>query len=79
MNKKNIEIINVEVWKKFEHEGQYYYIEVFYYIDGTVQAFANKKPDKVQHISEEFPIGIGRDEHDSTKAAIQAIYNIANQ
>jgi hypothetical protein len=52
------------------------YIEVFHYIDGTIHAFANQKPGKVQHISEEFPIGIGRDDHDATRAAIQAINNI---
>lgn len=79
MNKKNSEIVKMDIWRKFEHQGQLYYIEVFYHTDGTIQAFANKKPGKVQHLSEEFPIGIGRDNHDSTKAAIQAIDNILNQ
>jgi hypothetical protein len=79
MNKKNIEIIKMDIWKKFEFKGQFYYIEVFHYIDGSFQAFANKRSGKVQHISEEFPIGIGRDDHDSTKAAILAINHIQFQ
>ena len=79
MNKKNLEIVKLDIWRKFEHEGQLYYIEVFQYIDGSVQAFANKRPGKVQHIFEDFPIGIGRDNHDPTKAAIQAIYDIEHQ
>jgi hypothetical protein len=33
---------------------------------------------KVQHLSEEFPIGIGRDDHHPTKAAIQAINHSAS-
>jgi hypothetical protein len=72
----NIEIVKMDIWRKFEHNGQLYYIEVFHYIDGTIQAFANKKSGKVQHIFEDFPIGIGRDDYDPTKAAIQAIENI---
>jgi hypothetical protein len=76
MHKKNIEIVTMNIWRKFEYNGQLYYIEVFHYIDGTIQTFANKRPGKVQHISEEFPIGIGSDHDDSTKAAIQAINNI---
>jgi hypothetical protein len=79
MNKKNIEMIKMDIWKKFEFKGQFYYIEIFHYIDGTVQAFANIQPGKVQHILEEFPIGIGRDDQDPTKAAIQAIDNIQYQ
>jgi hypothetical protein len=79
MDKKTIDIVKMDIWRKFEHEGHLYYIEVFHYLDGTIQAFANKSPDKVQHISEEFPIGIGRDDHDPKKAAIQAINNIQNQ
>ncbi|MFP7299063.1 hypothetical protein [Neobacillus niacini] len=79
MNKKNIEIAKMDIWRRFEHEGQLYYIEIFHYTDGTIKAYANKRPGKVQHISEEFPIGIGRDGHDPEKAAIQAINNIANQ
>jgi hypothetical protein len=76
MNKKNSEIVKMDIWKNFENKGQLYYIEVFHYLDGTIQAFANKKPSKVQHILEEFPIGIGSHHDDSTKAAIQAINNI---
>jgi hypothetical protein len=79
MNKKNNEIIKLDIWRNFNHEGQLYYIEVFHYIDGTIRAFANKKPGKVQHISEEYPIGIGHDDHEPTKAAIQAINNIGDQ
>jgi hypothetical protein len=79
MNKKNIEIVKMDIWRKFNHKGQLYYIEIFRYIDGTIQAFANKRSGKVQHISEEFLIGIGRDDHDPTKAAIQAIDNIQYQ
>ncbi|MDQ0974622.1 hypothetical protein QFZ31_004500 [Neobacillus niacini] len=79
MNKKNIGIVKMNIWRKFENQNQLYYIEIFHYTDGTIQAFANKKPDKVQPISEEFPIGIGRDAHDPTKAAIQAINHILNQ
>jgi hypothetical protein len=71
--------ILVDIWRKFENEGQLYYIEVFHYIDGTIQAFANKRPGKVQHISEELSIGIGLDDHNPTKDAIQAIDNILNQ
>lgn len=76
MNKKNIEIVKMDMWRKFEHNGQFYYIEVFHYTDGTIQAFANIKPGKVQHIFEDFPIGIGRDGDNPIKAAIQAIGNI---
>jgi hypothetical protein len=76
MIKKNVEIVKMDIWRKFEHNGQLYYIEVFHYTDGTIRAFANIKPGKVQHIFEDFPIGIGRDDHDPTKAAIQAIGNI---
>ncbi|MCM3693217.1 hypothetical protein [Neobacillus niacini] len=65
--------------EKFEFKGQVYYIEVFHYIDGTIQAFANIRPGKVQHILADFPIGIGRDDQDPTKAAIQAIDNIQYQ
>jgi hypothetical protein len=79
MDKKNSEIIKMDIWRRFEYKGQLYYIEVFHYIDGTIQAFANKRPGKVQHISEEFPIGNGRDDQDPTKAAIQAINNIHYQ
>ncbi|MGX6444063.1 hypothetical protein ACWM35_12680 [Neobacillus sp. K501] len=79
MNKKNSEIVKMDIWRKFEYQGQLYYIEVFHFIDGTIQAFANKKPGKVQHLSEEFPIGSGRDNDDPTKAAIQAIGNIMKQ
>jgi hypothetical protein len=79
MDKKNIEIVKLDIWRKFENNGQLYYIEVFHYTDGTIQAFANKRPGKVQYIFEDFPIGIGRDDHDPTKAAIQAIDNIHNQ
>lgn len=79
MNKKNSEIVKLDIWKRFENDGQLYYIEVFHYQDGSIQAFANNSPDKVQHISEEFPIGIGYDHHYPTKAAIQAISNIQNQ
>ena len=78
MIKKNIEIVKMDIWTKFEHNGQLYYIEVFHYTDGTIQAFANKRPGKVQHIFEDFPIGIGRDEDNPIKAAIQAIGNIQN-
>jgi hypothetical protein len=79
MNKKNSEIVKMDIWRKFEFKGQLYYIEIFHYIDGTIQAFANKRPGKVQHISEEFPIGIGRDGHEPTKAAILAINHIQFQ
>ena len=79
MNKKNIEIIKMDIWRNFEFQGELCYIEVFHYIDGTIQAFANKRPDKDQHISEEFPIGIGRDEYNPTTAAIQAIDSIHYQ
>ncbi|MBY0145107.1 hypothetical protein [Neobacillus niacini] len=79
MDKKNSEIVKVNIWRKFENEGQIYYVEVFHYTDGTIQAFANKRPGKVQHIFEDFQIGIGRDDHEATKAAIQAIHNIPNQ
>jgi hypothetical protein len=79
MNRQHNEIIKMDIWRRFENNGQLYYIEVFHYIDGTIQAFANKKPGKVQYILEGFPIGIGRDEHDPTKAAIQAIDNIHYQ
>jgi hypothetical protein len=64
MKKKNIEIGKMDIWRKFEYKGQLYYIEVFHYTDGTIQAFANNRPGKVQHINEEFPIGIGRDDND---------------
>ena len=79
MNMKNIEIVKLDIWRKFEHQGQLYYIEVFYYKDGTICASANKKPGKVQHIFEDFPIGRGQDDHDPIKAAIQAINNIQHQ
>jgi hypothetical protein len=79
MDIKKSEIVKVDIWRKFEKEGQMYYIEIFHYTDGTVQAFANKKPGKVQHIFEDFPIGIGRDDHDPFKATIQAIDNIQIQ
>jgi hypothetical protein len=79
MNKKNIEVVKMDIWRNFEYQGELYYIEVFHYIDGTIQAFANKRSGKVQHISEEFPIGIGQDDHNPTKAAIQGINNILNQ
>jgi hypothetical protein len=79
MNKKKIEIVKLDIWRTFESNGQLYYVEIFHYIDGTIQAFANKRPVKVQHLSEEFPIGIGRDDHNPTKAAIQAINNIHHQ
>lgn len=79
MNKKTIEIVKLDIWKDFEHQGQLYYIEVFHYLDGTIQAFANKRPGKVQQMTEEFPIGLGRDGYNPTKAAIQAINNILNQ
>jgi hypothetical protein len=79
MNKKNIEIVRMDIWRNFEHKGQWYYIEIFHYIDGTIQAFANKRPGKVQTIIEEFPIGISRDDCDPTIAAIKAIENIENQ
>jgi hypothetical protein len=79
LNKKNSEIVKLDIWRNFENQGQLYYIEVFYYKDGTIQAFANNSPGKVRHISEEYPIGIGQDDHDPTKAAIQAINNILNQ
>jgi hypothetical protein len=75
----NIEIVKMDIWRNFEYDGELYYIEVFYYTDGTIQAFANKKSGKVQHIFEDFPIGIGRDNHRATKAAIKAITNIFNQ
>ncbi|MEH7180525.1 hypothetical protein [Neobacillus vireti] len=76
MNKKNIEIVKLDIWRKFESNGQLYNVEIFHYIDGSIQAFANKRPGKVQNLSEEFPIGIGRDDHNPTRAAIQAIKNI---
>ena len=79
MNKENIEIVKMDICRNFNYHGELYYIEVFHYIDGTIQAFANKRPGKVQHISEEFPIGNGRDDQDPTKAAIQAINNIHDQ
>ncbi|MFB3164528.1 hypothetical protein ABLO26_24510 [Neobacillus sp. 179-J 1A1 HS] len=79
MNKKNIEIINVDILRNFKYQGQSYYIEIFHYIDGSIQAFANKRSSKVQHISEEFPIGRGWDPNDPTKAAVHAINNILNQ
>jgi hypothetical protein len=79
MNKKQLDIVKMDIWRNFENNGQMYYIEVFHYSDGTIQAFATKRPGKVQHIAEEFPIGIGRDDHDPTKAAIQAIDNIQHQ
>ena len=79
MNKKNSEIVKLDIWRNFGNQGQLYYIEVFSYKDGTIQAFANNRPGKVQYISEEYPIGIGQDDHDPTKAAIQAINNILNQ
>ena len=72
-------MVKLDIWRNFENQGQLYYIEVFYYKDGTIQAFANNSPGKVQHISEEYPIGIGQDDHDPTKAAIQAIYDIEHQ
>jgi hypothetical protein len=76
MNMKNSEIVKLDIWRKFESNGQLFYVEIFHYTDGTIQAFANKRPGKVQHLSEEFPIGIGRDDHNQTDAAIQAIINI---
>jgi hypothetical protein len=79
MNWKNNEIVKLDIWRNFENHGQLYYIEVFHYIDGTIQAFANLKPGKVQLISEVFAIGIGRDDHNPTKAVIQAIDNIQYQ
>lgn len=79
MNKKNIEIVKLDIWRNFEHTGQLYYLEIFHYIDGSIQAFANKSPGKVQTIIEEFPIGIGRDDCDPTIAAIQAIDTLQNQ
>jgi hypothetical protein len=79
MNWKNNEIVKLDIWRSFENHGQLYYIEVFHYIDGTIQAFANVKPGKVQPISEVFAIGIGRDGHDPSKAAIRAINNILIQ
>lgn len=79
MNKKNSEVVKLDIWRNFENQGQLYYIEVFHYIDGTITAFAMKRPGKVRHISEEFPIGIGHDDHNPTKAAIQAIDTIQNQ
>jgi hypothetical protein len=75
----NLEIVKMDIWRNFEYDGELYYIEVFCYIDGTIQAFASKMPGKVQHIFEDFPIGIGRDDIDSTKATIQAIDNIQYQ
>jgi hypothetical protein len=75
----NIEMVKMDIWRNFEYDGDLHYIEVFHYIDGSIQAFASKRPGKVQHISEEFPIGIGQDDHDPIKAAIQAINNISNQ
>ncbi|MFB3170057.1 hypothetical protein P5G62_023410 [Neobacillus sp. 179-C4.2 HS] len=41
--------------------------------------YANLRPGIVQHISEEFQIGIGRNDHDPTKAAIEVINNIQYQ
>lgn len=79
MNKKNIEIVRMDIWRTFEHKGQLYDLEIFHYIDGTIQAFANNRPEKVQHILEAFPIGIGHDDDNPTKAAIQAIDNIQYQ
>jgi hypothetical protein len=80
MNKKNIEIVKLDIWRKFNHSGQSYYIEVFHYTNGTLQAFANKRPGKkVQYIVEDFPIGIGQDDHDPKKVAIKAIDNIQYQ
>lgn len=76
MNKKNAKIVNLEIWRNFEYKGQLYYIEIFHYSDGTIQAFANKRPGKVQHISEESPIGHGLDDHDPKTAAVCAINNI---
>lgn len=72
----NTEIIKLDILRNFEYKGQIYYIEIFHYNDGTIQAFANIKPGKVQHIFEEFPIGQGRDDNDPKKAAVQAINNI---
>jgi hypothetical protein len=66
MNNKNIEIVKLDILRNFEYKGQFYYIEIFHYTDGTIQAFANKSPGKVQYISEEFPIGIGRNEYNPT-------------
>lgn len=79
MNYKNIEINNVDILRNFEYKDQSYYIEIFHYIDGTIQAFANKRPSKIQHILEDFPIGNGWDVSDPTKAAVNAINNILNQ
>jgi hypothetical protein len=79
MNKENIEIVKMDICRNFKYHGELYYIEVFHYIDGTIQAFANERPGIVQHILEEFPIGIGRDDHDPIKAAIKAIDNIQYQ
>jgi hypothetical protein len=79
MNKKNIQIVKMDICRNFEYHGELYYIEVFHYIDGTIQAFANKRPGKIQGIVEELSIGIGRDDSDPTRAATQAITNIQNQ
>lgn len=79
MNKKNNEMVKLDIWRNFENQGRLYYIEVFYYRDGTIRAFAHVRPGKVQPITEEFPIGVGCDDRDPTKAAIQAINNIQNQ
>lgn len=79
MNNRKTDVIDVDIWRNFEYNGQLYYIEVFHYTNGNIKAFANTKPSKVQHIFEDFPIGIGWDEHDPTKAAVEAINNILNQ
>lgn len=79
MNRQHNEIVKMDIWRRFENKGQVYYIEVFHYTNGTLQAFANKRPGKVQYIVEDFPIGIGRDDHDPINAAIQAIDNIPYQ
>ncbi|MFS0777646.1 hypothetical protein ABC255_16800 [Neobacillus sp. 3P2-tot-E-2] len=79
MNNRTIEIINLDIWKNYEYKGQQYYIEIFHYSDGTIQAFANKRANKVQHILEEFPIGHGWDDDDPKRAAVQAINNILIQ
>ena len=79
MNQKNIEVVKLDIWRNFENLGQFYYLEICHYIDGSIQAFANKRPGKVQTIIEEFPIGNGRDDCDPTIAAIKAFENIEYQ
>jgi hypothetical protein len=37
MDKMTIEIVKMDIGRKFEHEGHLYYIEVFHYLDGTIQ------------------------------------------